>query len=115
MATLREIKRRISGVRSTQQITKAMKMVAAAKLRKAQEAIISTRPYAQKLAHTIGHLVARVEETRIPLLQTREMNKVLMVVVTSDRGLCGAFNHNLLRFALSRIDQYNEEEIFLLC
>jgi F-type H+-transporting ATPase subunit gamma len=113
MATLREIKRRIAGVRSTQQITKAMKMVAAAKLRKAQAAILSTRPYAAKLAQTIGHLVAKVEESHVPLLQIREIKKVLIVVVTADRGLCGAFNHNLLRYAVSRINSYKNEEITL--
>ena len=113
MATLREIKRRISGVRSTQQITKAMKMVAAAKLRKAQEAILSTRPYAAKLAKTIGHLAARVEESHIPLLQIREIKKILLIVVTADRGLCGAFNSNLLRYAVSRINEYQREEVTL--
>jgi F-type H+-transporting ATPase subunit gamma len=113
MATLREIKRRIAGVRSTQQITKAMKMVAAAKLRKAQESILSTRPYAAKLAQTIGHLMAMVEESHVPLLQTREIKKVLLVVVTADRGLCGAFNSNLLRYAVSRINDYQSQEIML--
>jgi F-type H+-transporting ATPase subunit gamma len=113
MAILREIKRRIAGVRSTQQITKAMKMVAAAKLRKAQEAILATRPYASKLSQTIGHLVARVEESHVPLLQTRDTRHVLIVVVTADRGLCGAFNHNLLRYTVSRINSYQDEQITL--
>jgi F-type H+-transporting ATPase subunit gamma len=113
MATLREIKRRIAGVRSTQQITKAMKMVAVAKLRKAQEAILCTRPYAAKLAETIAHLMARVEETDIPLLQCRQSKKILIVVVTADRGLCGAFNSNLLRYAISRIKQYQNETVTL--
>jgi F-type H+-transporting ATPase subunit gamma len=113
MATLRDIKRRIAGVRNTQQITKAMKMVAAAKLRKAQAAILNTRPYAARLAETIAHLVARIEESQIPLLQHRECKQVLIVVVTADRGLCGAFNSNLLRFAVSRINAYKHEAVTL--
>jgi F-type H+-transporting ATPase subunit gamma len=113
MPTLREIRRRISSVQSTQQITKAMKMVAAAKLRRAQENILSTRPYAYKLAGTIGHLMARIEHSENPLLNIRPVQKVLMVVVTADRGLCGAFNSNIIRYAGHIIDTGADSELFL--
>jgi len=112
MATLREIRNRISSVKSTQQITKAMKMVAAAKLRKAQENIIAFRPYSYELRNLIGDLVARSEDvTHVPLLAHRPVQKVLTVVVTSDRGLCGAFNSNIIRQASKRIADYSTSEV----
>ncbi len=113
MPTLREIRRRISSVQSTQQITKAMKMVAAAKLRRAQENILATRPYAYKLANTIGHLMARMEHSENPLLNIRPVKKVLLVVVTADRGLCGAFNSNIIRYATNLINSYTNLELSL--
>jgi len=106
MATLREIRRRISGVKSIQKITKAMKMVAAARLRRAQEGIISARPYAREIKRLIAHLVAEVDTSPYPLLQTREIKKSLLVVVTSDRGLCGAFNTNVIKAAVNHIRQH---------
>lgn len=107
MATLREIRRRISGVKNTQKITKAMKMVAAAKLRRAQDAIISTRPYARKLGELLRHLVAQVDPGLNPLLTSREVQRVAIVVVTADRGLCGAFNSNIIKATVSHIkEQY---------
>ena len=99
MATLRDIRRRITSVRSTQQITKAMKMVAAAKLRKAQDNILKARPYAYELKEVIGHVVQLVDKNLHPLLKERDSNKVALVVVTADRGLCGAFNMNIIRRA----------------
>lgn len=103
MATLREIRRRISGIKSTQKITKAMKMVAAAKLRRAQDAIISTRPYARKMQELLQHLAATIEEIRHPLIAPRPVERVVLVVITSDRGLCGAFNTNLIRSAVHHL------------
>ncbi len=97
MATLREIRRRIASVKSTQKITKAMKMVAAAKLRKSQENILNARPYAYKLGALIKHLAASEEAKNNPLISPREVKKVLLVVVTADRSLCGAFNSNIIR------------------
>ncbi|MBL7960782.1 ATP synthase F1 subunit gamma [bacterium] len=97
MATLREIKRRIVSVKSTQKITKAMKMVAAAKLRRAQENIISARPYAYSLGSLIKHL-ANCDVARLnPLISKRDVKNVLLVVVTADRSLCGAFNSTIIR------------------
>ncbi len=111
MATLREIRTRIASVKSTQQITKAMKMVAAAKLRKAQEKILATRPYAQKLKDVVGHLIARIENSRHPMLVTRPAEKILLVIVTSDRGLCGAYNANIIRHAVIQIKSYTDKEV----
>lgn len=112
MATLREIRDRISSVTSTQQITKAMKMVAAAKLRRAQENILAFRPYSYKLRDLIGHLIAMSEDLQsIPLLEKRPVEKVLIVVVTSDRGLCGAFNGNIIRHAVQRVAEYSNREV----
>jgi F-type H+-transporting ATPase subunit gamma len=105
MATLREIRRRISGVTSTQKITKAMKMVAAAKLRRAQDAIISTRPYARKLGELLRHLVTKVDPALNPLLTPREIQRVAIVVVTADRGLCGAFNSNIIKTTVNHIQE----------
>lgn len=109
MATLRDIRRRIAGVKSTQQITKAMKMVAAAKLRKAQEAITSARPYARKISGVVGDFIAMDTASDNPLLKKREVNNVAVVVVTADRGLCGSFNVNIIKEATALIEgQYAE-------
>jgi F-type H+-transporting ATPase subunit gamma len=99
MATLRDIKNRIKGVKSTQQITKAMKMVAAAKLRRAQENIINARPYARKISTMLSHLFTDEDITANPFLNQRVEKNVAVVVVTADRGLCGAFNTNIIREA----------------
>lgn len=103
MATLRTIKRRIASVRSTQQITKAMKMVAAAKLRKAQNQLLSARPYAHKLEEVLGHIAGRMKRDQHPLLEARKIKKVCYVVVSADRGLCGSFNANISRRAMQEI------------
>src|SRR5512138_3091319 len=97
MANLRAIRKRIGSVKSTQQITKAMKMVSAAKLRRAQEAITAARPYAAKLRDVVQALAARAGEDAHPLLQVREGKKLAILLVTTDRGLCGSFNAALLR------------------
>ena len=103
MPTLREIRRRISGVKSTQKITKAMKMVAAAKLRRAQDAVISARPYARKMKELLQHLASVVDVTAHPLFAARELKNVAVIVVTADRGLCGAFNANIIRAAAAHV------------
>lgn len=102
MASLRDIRKRIRSVKNTRQITKAMKMVSAAKLRKAQESVIAARPYAQTLDAVMGTLMGRVEPGALghPLLQSREVKKVELVVITSDRGLAGGFNSNITRKVL---------------
>jgi F-type H+-transporting ATPase subunit gamma len=109
MATLREIRRRISGVKSTQKITKAMKMVAAAKLRRAQDAAIASRPYAKKMKQLLQHLAGVVDVTKNPLFAMRDVKNVAIIVVTADRGLCGAFNANIIRATAHHIrDNYAE-------
>ncbi|AQG78002.1 ATP synthase F1 subunit gamma [Spirosoma montaniterrae] len=106
MASLKEVRSRITSVNSTQQITKAMKMVAAAKLRRAQENITQFRPYAQKLKQMLGTVSAGAETaTDSPYKQARPVERVLLIVVTSDRGLCGAFNTNVVKGALTLIDE----------
>ena len=100
MATLQDIRRRIRSVQSTQKITRAMKLVAAAKLRRAQERILEARPYAFKMAELVGALVRGLGEDKHPLLVRREGLRKLYVVVTADKGLCGAFNSNVVRRAL---------------
>ncbi|MCX6134660.1 MAG: ATP synthase F1 subunit gamma [Ignavibacteriales bacterium] len=107
MATLREIRRRISGVKNTQKITKAMKMVAAARLRRAQEAIIFARPYARKLGELLRHLVTKVDVNLNALLVGRETKNVLLIVITADRGLCGSFNSNIIKAAVNQLKTYS--------
>lgn len=106
MASLKEVRNRIVSVNSTQQITKAMKMVAAAKLRRAQDNIIQMRPYAQKLGEMLSTVSAGAENASdSPLKAVRAIEKVLIVVVTSDRGLCGAFNTNVMKATLLLIEE----------
>jgi F-type H+-transporting ATPase subunit gamma len=97
MPSLLDIRRRIRSVKNTQQLTKAMKTVSAAKLRRAQERVMSARPYADQLRNVLANLAGRVENIAHPLLEIRPEERVLVVLVTADRGLCGAFNSNLIR------------------
>ncbi len=103
MAKYREIRSRIQGVDNTAKITQAMKMVAAAKLRRAQDAIIAFRPYGRKLREMLQFLAANIEDATNPLLEERPVHRVCLVVVAADRGLCGAFNSSLLRAANAMI------------
>lgn len=106
MASLKEVRARIASINSTQQITKAMKMVSAAKLRRAQENITQLRPYAQKLSQMLGTVSAGAETaSESPYKQVRPIERVLLIVITSDRGLCGAFNSNVVKEALIRMDE----------
>ncbi len=102
MASLRSIRTRIKSVRNTQKITKAMKLVSAAKLRRAQDAVVRTRPYAQLLDELLGSLARARAEAEIaphPLMEVREPKRIELVLLTSDRGLCGGFNSNIIRRA----------------
>ncbi len=96
MAGLRDIKRRIVSVKSTQKITRAMKMVAASKLRRSQEAILRARPYALEMRQLVNNIASRADEATHPLLRQAKNGKIGIVVVTSDRGLCGGFNANIV-------------------
>jgi F-type H+-transporting ATPase subunit gamma len=104
---LKEVRNRIKSVQSTQQITKAMKMVSAAKLRRAQDAIIQMRPYANKLQEMLSNIVSSDDGSgsSISLAEIRPIQKVLMIVITSDRGLCGAYNANIQKLALLTIEE----------
>ncbi len=103
MATLRDVRRRIVGVKKTQKITKAMKMVAAAKLRRAQAGVLSARPYAERIKDLASHVSTLNDEAPGALLQVRDVKNVALVVVTADRGLCGAFNSNLAKAAVDHV------------
>lgn len=109
MATLRHIKRRIGSVKSTQQITRAMKMVASVKLRRAQERMLRARPYAHSIDELLGHVAAKIDRSLHPLLAEREPKNVCFVVITGDRGLAGSFNANITRLAKSEIDAHIAE------
>ena len=108
MPSLKDIKKRIGSVKNTQQITKAMKMVAAAKLRRAQEAAVSARPYAEKLQAVLSNLAKREEADAHPLLSKRGTGRALVVLMTADRGLCGGFNANVSK-AAERFIHANEQ------
>jgi F-type H+-transporting ATPase subunit gamma len=110
MATLREVRARIIGVRTTQKITKAMKMVAAAKLRRAQAGVVAARPYSRKMKDLLDHLVASSDTNLNSLVLPREIRSVAFVVITSDRGLCGAFNSNLLGAAVEHVNKHYAAE-----
>ena len=103
MSSLRALRRRIRSVQNTQQITKAMEMVAAAKLRRAQTRALAARPYAAKITEMLGNLAGAAGELEHPLFKAREVKRTALVVVTADRGLCGAYNANLVRAAEHRL------------
>lgn len=105
MANLRDIRNRIESIKNTQQITKAMKMVAAAKLRKAQNRIIETRPYASKMQEIVARLVGSAKEENLLLKQPETTDQVLFIIIGSDRGLCGGFNNNLFKEVKKRIEK----------
>jgi F-type H+-transporting ATPase subunit gamma len=112
MANLKEIRNRITSVSSTMQITSAMKMVSAAKLKKAQDAITAMRPYAEKLTELLQNLSATLEgEVGGDFTKQREIKKVLVVAITSNRGLCGAFNSNVIKEVKNRADFYTGKQV----
>ena len=114
MPNLKDIKRRIRSVKNTQQITKAMKLVAASKLRKAQQAIMAARPYAIKMMEVLNHLSARCNQDLHPLLDDREGDRWLILVVTADRGLCGGFNGSIIRKTAQVINENASKQIQLI-
>jgi F-type H+-transporting ATPase subunit gamma len=121
MPNLRDIRSRIDSVENTKQVTRAMKLVAAAKLRKAQERIFNTRPYAYKIAEITNHLKEELDPTAHPFFQEpEETTGVLMIVLSGDRGLCGAFNSNVFKKAESVIESdyaaiQEQGDLYLLC
>ena len=115
MANLKDIRDRIKSVRSIQKVTKAMKMVAAAKMRKAQERMEHARPYTNRLTEVIHHLLPDVDRSLLPLLDIRPIQRVGYIVVTSDRGLAGSFNTSVLKKAEQEINDIGKENVDLFC
>ncbi|MBI4464495.1 MAG: ATP synthase F1 subunit gamma [Acidobacteria bacterium] len=114
MPSLIDMRRRIRSVRNTQQITKAMKMVSAAKLRRAQDRVFNARPYATLLREVLESLAARSGETQHPLLQRRPQERLLALVIAADRGLCGAFNTNILRTTERFLGEHPRQSVELI-
>lgn len=114
MPSLRDLRRRIKSIKSTQQITKAMKAVSAAKMRRAQEQVLSARPYARRMKDVLGRVGTAAGGVKHPLLEVREPRKVAYVLITADRGLCGGFNANLIRRTIQEINNLNAE-VSLIC
>jgi len=115
MANLKDIRNRIKSVKSIQQVTSAMKMVAAAKMRRAQENMEKSRPYSSRLAELLNMLIPEIDRRLMPELNVREVKKTLFVVVTADRGMAGAFNTNVLREAHKAIDKAGQEDSEIIC
>jgi len=111
MPTLLDFRRRIRSVKNTQQITRAMKFVAAARLRRAQESALAARPYATELARMLGSIMARIDEPQHPLLAKRPEERILAIVLSGERGLAGAFNTNILRKANEFLRQYKNKKL----
>jgi F-type H+-transporting ATPase subunit gamma len=114
MATLRDLRRRIKSVQGTQQITKAMQMVAAARLRRAQDKVESSRPYASKMQSMLDNLTRASASLDHPLFEKRQTKRIGIVVVTSDRGLCGSYNHNVIAEAERLIKSCQPEQVSLI-
>src|SRR5947208_13018139 len=115
MPNLLDIRRRIKSVKNTQQITKAMKMVSAAKLKRAQDRVVTARPFANKMAEVLAALASRTDENfHHPLLDARGDERYLLVLVTADKGLAGAFNANLIKAAQAFINEHREQTIELM-
>lgn len=114
MANLKEIRNRIQSVGSTMQITSAMKMVSAAKLKRAQDAIVQMRPYAQKLQEILSNLSATLDLSENPYSEDRGNNKVLVVAVSSNRGLCGGFNNNVIKRINALVQTHGEQHVTIL-
>ena len=115
MANLKDIRDRIKSVKSIQKVTKAMKMVAAAKMRRAQENMEQSRPYSSRLTEIIHNLLPDVDRGLLPLLNVREVKRVAYVVVTSDKGLAGSFNSSVLRKSQNEIDELGKENVDVFC
>ena len=115
MANLKDIRSRIKSIKSIQQVTGAMKMVAAAKMRRAQENMERARPYSSRLAELLDDLIPNIDRSAMPELVVREVKKTLFVVVTADRGMAGAFNTNVLKEAHKAIDEIGQENVDIIC
>jgi F-type H+-transporting ATPase subunit gamma len=113
MANIRDIRRRIRSAKNIQQITRAMKFVSAARLRKAQDRVIAARPYARQMVAVLNSVATRVPEQAHPLLARRGEDRIELVVITADRGLCGAYNTNIIRHTLEFLTQHSDRKVEL--
>jgi F-type H+-transporting ATPase subunit gamma len=113
MPSLIDLRRRIRAVRNTQQITKAMKMIAASRLRKSQERVVNARPFANQAKHVLHDLAARTDPARHPLLAVREEKTILVLILTADKGLCGSFNTNIVKAGAQFIAANSDKKIVL--
>lgn len=115
MASLKDIRQRIKAIKNIQKVTNAMKMVAAARLRRSQMNMEQARPYARRINEVLEHLLPAIDRSLNPLLAVREPEKVGFVIVTADRGLCGGFNGNIIRTATGLLQEYERDEVSLIC
>ena len=115
MANLKDIRDRIKSVKSIEQVTNAMKMVAAAKMRRAQENMEKARPYSSRLAEMLESLIPEIDRSLMPELNVRPVERTMFMVITADRGMAGAFNHNVLREAHQGIDAVGKENADIYC
>ncbi len=114
MPNVQDLRRRLRSVKNMQQITRAMKMIAAARMRRAQDRVLSARPYEKQMRAFLESLAARVEDRSHPLLAERPIQRILLVVVTADRGLCGAFNSNLIRAVQKYLADHSDAEVQMI-
>ncbi len=115
MASLKDIRQRLKAIKNIQKVTNAMKMVAAARLRRSQMNMEQARPYARRINEVLEHLLPAIDRSLNPLLEVREPEKVCFVTVTADRGLCGGFNGNIIRTTTGLLEKYDRDEVALIC
>tara|TARA_B100001146_G_scaffold220179_1_gene228462 strand:+ start:370 stop:1224 length:855 start_codon:yes stop_codon:yes gene_type:complete len=115
MASLKDLRNKIKSIKSIQQVTNAMKMVAAAKLRKSQESMEKARPYTRAIEDMINHLIPDIDRSILPILESRKANKRLLLVITADRGMAGAFNANVIKKTEQILNEFNSKNCFLIC
>ncbi len=115
MASLKDLRNKIKSIKSIQQVTNAMKMVAAAKLRKSQENMEKARPYSNAIEGMINHLIPDIDRSLLPILETREIKKKLFLVVSADRGMAGAFNSNIIKKTEQKVKEFGNSNSSLIC
>lgn len=115
MASLKDLRNKIKSIKSIQQVTNAMKMVAAAKLRKSQENMEKSRPYTNAIEGMINHLIPDIDRSLLPILETREIKKKLFLVVSADRGMAGAFNSNIIKQTELKVKEFGTSNSLLIC
>jgi len=115
LASLKDLRNKIKSIKSIQQVTNAMKMVAAAKLRKSQDNMEKARPYTNAIEEMINHLIPDIDRSLLPILETREIKKKLFLVVSADRGMAGAFNSNIIKKTEQEVLEFGSSNSFLIC